>query len=111
MPYRLPALQNQHAYHNMLSSLSQGNAVRGASPEFSPGMTPKNYSTPRASYLGSAYPAVSGMQYPLAYAGGIMSNRPLSGPPSPIPPAANNHPAASSSVSTSSGGQLEGRVC
>lgn len=98
MPYRLPPLQNQHAYHNM--PVSQGNAVRGTSPEFSPGMTPRNYSVPRASYLGSAYP--------LAYAGGILSNRPLSGPPSPLPLAANNHPASSSSVSTSSGGQLEG---
>ncbi|WOG94785.1 hypothetical protein DCAR_0314082 [Daucus carota subsp. sativus] len=108
MPYRMPPLQNQHAYQNMLSSVSQGNALRGASPEFSPVMTPRNYSMPRAGYLGSAYPAVTGMQYPLAYAGGIMSNRPLSGPPSPIPPSANNHSAVSSSVSSNSGGQLEG---
>ncbi|XP_074358961.1 RNA-binding protein BRN1-like isoform X2 [Apium graveolens] len=103
MPYRLPPLQNQHAYHNMISSVTQGNAVRGAAPEFSPGLTPRNYPVPRASYLASAYPAVSGVQYPLAYAGGIMSNRSLSGPPSPIPLAANNYPASSSSVSTSSG--------
>ncbi|KAK1354248.1 hypothetical protein POM88_047504 [Heracleum sosnowskyi] len=73
MPHRLPPLQNQHAYHNMLSSVSQGNAVRGASPKFSP----RNYFVPRASYLGSDYPAVSGVQYPLAYTGGIVVLRVL----------------------------------
>lgn len=97
----------------MLSSVNQGSAVRGSRPEFSPRMAPRNYTMPRAGYLGSAYPAVTGVQYPLAYSGGIMSNRPLSGPQGPIPPAANNYLAASSSVpivTTSSGGQLEGCV-
>lgn len=111
MPHRLPPVQNQNAFHNMLSSVNQGSAVRGSTPEFSPRMAPRNYSMPRAGYLGSAYPAVTGVQYPLAYSGGIMSNRPLGGSQGPIPPAANNHPAASSnvpSVATSSGGQLEG---
>ncbi|KAL8149002.1 hypothetical protein AgCh_006133 [Apium graveolens] len=113
MPHRLPPLQNQNTFHNVLSSVNQGSAVRGSTPEFSPRMAPRNYSMPRAGYLGSAYPAVTGVQYPLAYSGGIMSNRPLCGPRGPITPAANNHQAASSSVpsvATSSGGQLEGCV-
>lgn len=113
MPHRLPPLQNQNAFHNMLSSVSRGSAVRGSTPEFSPRMAPRNYSMPRAGYLGSAYPAVTGVQYPLAYSGGIMSNRPLGGPQRPIAPAANNHLAASSSipsVATNSGSQLEGCV-
>ncbi|KAK1398939.1 RNA-binding protein-defense related 1 [Heracleum sosnowskyi] len=111
MPHRLPPLQNQNAFHNMLSSVNQGSAVRGSTPEFSPRMAPRNYSMPQAGYLGSSYPAVTGVQYPLAYSGGIMSNRPLGGPQGPIPPAANNHLTASSSVpslATSSRGQLEG---
>lgn len=110
MQYRLPPLQNQHAFHNMLSPLNQGNALRGVTPDLAPGMAPRNYTLPPASYVGSSYPSVTGVQYPLAYPGGMMGNRPLSGPPSPVPPAAsaNTHPAASSSVTTSSGGQLEG---
>ncbi|KAL1816605.1 hypothetical protein ACET3Z_019179 [Daucus carota] len=111
MPHRLPPLQNRNSFNNMLSSVNQGSAVRGSRPEFSPRMAPRNYTMPRAGYLGSSYPAVTGVQYPLAYSGGIMSNRPLSGPQGPIPPAANNYLAASSSVpivTTSSGGQLEG---
>lgn len=113
MPNRLPPLQNQSAFHNMLSSVNQGSALRGSTPEFSPRMAPRNFPMPRTGYLGSAYPAVTGVQYPLAYPGGILSNRPLSGPQGPLPPAANNHPTASSSVpsvATSSGGQQQGFV-
>lgn len=109
MQYRLPPLQNQHALHNMLSPVNRGNALHSVSPDVAPGMAPRNYTLPPSSFLGSAYPAVTGVQYPLAYPGGMMNNRPLSGPPSPLPPAAaNSHLAASSSVTTGSGGQLQG---
>ncbi|KAK4407069.1 RNA-binding protein BRN1 [Sesamum angolense] len=79
MHYRLPLLQNQHAFHNLVPPLNQGNTVRGTTPDLSSGMTPRNYAP--ASYVGSAYPTVPGVQYPVTYPGGMMSNRPLGGPP------------------------------
>ncbi|KAA8543172.1 hypothetical protein F0562_021333 [Nyssa sinensis] len=86
---------------------------------------PKNYAMPPASYVGSAYTPVPGLQYPIAYPGGMMSNRPLSGSPGSISPAIGNsplsgspgsispaigssHSPSSSSVSRSFGGQVEG---
>lgn len=113
MQYRLPTVQNQHAYHNILSPLNQGNALRGVAPDLATGVGPRNYTLPPASYPGPSYPSVTGVQYPLAYPGGMMVNRPLSGPQSPVatPAAANAHAAASSSVTTNSGGQLEGCFC
>ncbi|KAI3668228.1 hypothetical protein L6452_43305 [Arctium lappa] len=96
MQYRLPPGQNQTSFPNVIPHANQGNLLQGG--------TPRNYAVPPAGYLGSAYPAVPGAQYPLAYPGGMMSNRPLSGPPSPVPPPA----ATSSSVSASPGDQVEG---
>ncbi|XP_011079755.1 RNA-binding protein BRN1 isoform X1 [Sesamum indicum] len=107
MHYRLPPLQNQHAFHNLIPPLNQGNTVRGSTPDLSSGMTPRNYAP--ASYVGSAYPTVPGVQYPVTYPGGMMSNRPLGGSSGSLSPStANSQSAASSSVSTSSGGQIEG---
>lgn len=93
LPYRLPPLQNQQPFH----SISPTSLV-GARPDLSPGISPRNY-----------YPAVPRVQYPLAYPGGVISNRPLSGPSSPVPPTvANSQAAASSSVSAAPGDQVEG---
>ncbi|KAL3531408.1 hypothetical protein ACH5RR_010730 [Cinchona calisaya] len=98
--YRLPPVQNQHAFHN---------ALRGVTPDVSPGMSPRNYAISPANYVGSTYPAVPGVQYPMPYRGGIISNSPFSSSPGSAPPATANSPsAASSSVSTSSGSQVEG---
>lgn len=109
MQYRLPPVQNQHAFHNMMPSVNQGNALRGVSPELSPAMGLRNYAMSPGSFVGSTYPPVPGVQYPIAYPGGIMSNRPLSGSPSSaISATANSPSAASSSVSSSSGSQVEG---
>ncbi|KAK6164772.1 hypothetical protein DH2020_001636 [Rehmannia glutinosa] len=77
LPYRLPPLQNQHSFHNLIPPLNQGNAIRGLTPDLSSGMSPRNYAVSPGSYVGSAYPAVPGVQYPMTYAGGILSNRPL----------------------------------
>ncbi|KAJ9187717.1 hypothetical protein P3X46_003141 [Hevea brasiliensis] len=110
MPYRLPPLQNQPAFHSMISPVNQGNALRGGiRPDLGPGMTPRNYAMPPASYVGSAYPAVPGIQYPMAYPGGMMSHQPLSGSPSTVPAAiASSNSATFSGVSSNSGSQLEG---
>ncbi|XP_065861257.1 RNA-binding protein BRN1 [Euphorbia lathyris] len=112
MPYRLPPLQNQPGFHGIIPPINQGNALRGGiRPDLSPAMAPRNYTMPPASYMGSAYPAVPGVQYPMAYPGGMMSHRPLSGSPGVLPsPVANSNSATSPGVSSNSnsGGQLEG---
>ncbi|KAK6120102.1 hypothetical protein DH2020_046138 [Rehmannia glutinosa] len=102
MPYRLPPLQNQHAFTNLIPPLNQGSAVRGVTPDLSSGMAPRSYAVPPANYVGSAYPAVPGIQYPMTYRQLGSSSGSLS------PSTANSQSAASSSVSTSSVGQNEG---
>ncbi|THG15854.1 hypothetical protein TEA_023877 [Camellia sinensis var. sinensis] len=108
MQYRLPSVQNQPAFHNVVPPVNQGNALRGVIPDLVPGMATRNYAIPPASYVGSAYLGVPGLQYPMAYPGGMMSNRPLSGSASVSPATVNSQSAASSSVSGSFGGQVEG---
>ncbi|KAL6978445.1 hypothetical protein U1Q18_020113 [Sarracenia purpurea var. burkii] len=107
MQYRLPPLQNQPAFHNIIPPVNQG--MRGVAPNLSPVMAPRNYALPSANYMASAYPALPGLQFPMAFTGGMMSNRPLSGSPASIPLGiVNSEGAASSSASGSSGGQVEG---
>ncbi|XP_057965890.1 RNA-binding protein BRN1 [Malania oleifera] len=109
MQYRLPPMQNQPAFHNMVPTINQGNALRGMAPDISPGMAPRSYAISSGSYMGSAYPAVPGLQYPMAYPGGMMSHRPLSGSPGSVPPAVtNSNSGTSSGASSSSGSQAEG---
>ncbi|QHN84660.1 hypothetical protein HN51_039187 [Arachis hypogaea] len=107
MPYRMPPMQNQPGYHNMMPHMNQANALR---PELGPNMNPRNYHVPPASYVGS-YPAVPGLQHPIAYAGGMISPRPMSSSPGSISPAGGNGNSgtSSSSASKSSGGQVEGQ--
>ncbi|KAJ4833622.1 condensin subunit [Turnera subulata] len=108
MPYRLPPMQNQPAFHGIVPPVNQGNALRGGiRPD--PSVAPRNYAVPPASYVGSAYPAVPGLQYPMAYPGAMMSHRPLSGSPGSLSPGVtSSNSAMSPGVSTSSGGQVEG---
>ncbi|KAI4326477.1 hypothetical protein MLD38_031789 [Melastoma candidum] len=101
MQYRLPAMQNQ--YHNLISPVNQGTTVRSISPDISP----RSYGLPAASYVGSHYPGVPGVQYPVAYPG-VISNRALS--PRGGASAAHNGNSASSSGGgvTASSRQIEG---
>ncbi|XP_051118876.1 RNA-binding protein BRN1-like isoform X2 [Andrographis paniculata] len=111
MHYRLTPLQNQHSFHNLIPPLNhQGNAMRGVTPDLSSAVNPRHYAVSPSSYVGSAYPSVPGVQYPVQYPGGIISNRPQAGSPGSLSPStANAQSAASSSVSTPShGGQIEG---
>ncbi|KAL8548505.1 hypothetical protein ACS0TY_007707 [Phlomoides rotata] len=96
--------------HYRLPTINQGNAIRGATPDLSSGVPPRNYAVSPTGYVGSAYPAMPGVQYPVTYPGGIVSNRPLGGSSGPLSPStANGQSAASSSVGgASSGGQTEG---
>ncbi|XP_019419425.1 PREDICTED: RNA-binding protein BRN1-like isoform X2 [Lupinus angustifolius] len=86
MPYRLPPMQNQPGFHNMMPHMNQGNALR---PDLGPNMNPRNYPLPPASYVGS-YPAVPGVRHPMAYPGGMISPRPVSSSPGSISPAGGN---------------------
>lgn len=89
----------------MIPPANRGNTLRAVSPE----VPARNYALPPASYMSSPYHAVHGVQYPLAYPGGMMSHRPLSGSPSAAGPVSLDGDSASSSVaSPSSGGQVEG---
>ncbi|KAJ7977486.1 putative RNA binding protein [Quillaja saponaria] len=105
LPYRLPPMQNQPDFHNMIPPMNQGNALR---PDLVPNMNPRNYHVPPASYIGS-YPSVPGLQHQIAYPGGMVSPRPLSVSPSSVPPAGvNSHSSTSPGTSRSLGSQVEG---
>ncbi|CAK9175884.1 unnamed protein product [Ilex paraguariensis] len=109
MQYRPQPMHNQHVFHNTITPVNPGNALRGITPDLASSMALGNYPMPSPRYVGSAYPAVPGIQYTVAHPGGGMNYRPLSGSPGSVSPAiAGNYAAASSSVSASSGGQIEG---
>ncbi|TKY52563.1 RNA-binding protein BRN1 [Spatholobus suberectus] len=101
MPYRLPPMQNQPGFHHMMPHMSQRNTVR---PDLGHNMDPRNYP---ASYIGS-YPAVPGIQHPMAYPRGIVSPRLVSSSPGSVSPAGGNSNSSSSGASKSSSGQIEG---
>ncbi|KAK9084093.1 hypothetical protein Scep_030564 [Stephania cephalantha] len=108
MQYPVPPMQNQPGFHNMIPAINR--RLRGLTPDLASGIAPRNFATvPPGNYVGSAYHAVSGLQYPMAYPSGIMSHGHINtsqGSVSPV--ASNNNSAASSSISTGSGGQAEG---
>ncbi|KAG2697250.1 hypothetical protein I3843_07G097100 [Carya illinoinensis] len=109
MQYRLPPMQNHSGFHNIIPTINQGNALRGVTPDLGTNMTPRNYAMPPASYVGSAYHGIPGLQHHVAYPGGMMSHRPLSASLGSVPPAVvNSNPTASSNTGKSSGGQVEG---
>ncbi|KAG6787171.1 hypothetical protein POTOM_008804 [Populus tomentosa] len=79
----------------------------GIRPDLSLNISPRNYAP--ASYMGSAYPTMPGLQYPIVYPGAIMSHRPLSNSPGTLSPTVPSCNSATSSVASgSSGGQVEG---
>ncbi|PPD78763.1 hypothetical protein GOBAR_DD24304 [Gossypium barbadense] len=109
MQYRMPPMQNQSAFHSMIPPVNQASALRGITPDLAPRAGPRNYAMPPGSYVGSAYPAVQGVQYPMAYPGGIISHHPLTSSPSSLPQAnTSSNSSSASSVGTSSGSQIEG---
>ncbi|KAL5561583.1 hypothetical protein UlMin_031330 [Ulmus minor] len=108
MQYRLSPMQNQPGFHNMIPPGNQGNAMRGISPDLAPNMAPRSYGMPPGSYMGSAYPAMPGLQHPMAYPGGMMGHRPLSSPGSVSPVLVNSSSSTSPGSSKTSGAQAEG---
>ncbi|MBA0859731.1 hypothetical protein Goshw_010045 [Gossypium schwendimanii] len=109
MQYRMPPMQNQSAFHSMIPPVNQASALRGITPDLAPRAGPRNYAMPPGNYVGSAYPAVQGVQYPMAYPGGIISHHPLTSSPGSLPQAnTSSNSSSASSVGTSSGSQIEG---
>ncbi|PKA64997.1 Flowering time control protein FCA [Apostasia shenzhenica] len=110
MQYPLTSMANQAAFLNVVPPINQGNALRGNSHDISPGTAPRNFSAMQsAGYVNSGYPSGPGLQYPLAYHGGMMCPRPMGNSHSSIQPVnVNISVPSTSSTSTSSGGQIEG---
>ncbi|KAJ8527269.1 hypothetical protein K7X08_029746 [Anisodus acutangulus] len=100
MQYHQPSVQNQPSFQNTVPSRNQRGTLRGVAPGLTPGIIPRNYAMLPGSYLASAYRAVQGLQYPMRYPGGVTGYLP--------PYTANRHSAASSDVSSNTGGQVEG---
>lgn len=108
MQYPLSSMQNHPDFHNVIPP-AQGNAYRGITPNLATGMAPRNFGAMQSSYMGSAYPAVPGLQYPMAYLGGLMNHRPLVGSHGSAQLAmANSNPTTSSSATSGSAVQTEG---
>ncbi|KAE8686132.1 CUGBP Elav-like family member 5 isoform 2 [Hibiscus syriacus] len=83
--------------------------MRGITPDLASNLSPRNYAVPPTSYVGSAYPAVPGHQYPMAYPGGVMGHHPLTGSHGSAPQAnVSSDSSSSSPVGANSGGQIEG---
>lgn len=100
-------MQNSAPYHNMVPSPNQGNILRGIRPD-SPGAVHRNFAMQTPGYIGSAYPAMPGVQYPLAFSGGMMNQRPLSNSHAQAQHMNTDNNTTSSGISSSSGGQIEG---
>ncbi|XP_039036800.1 RNA-binding protein BRN1-like isoform X2 [Hibiscus syriacus] len=108
-PYNGYGYQNQPAFDNMIPSVNQGSSLRGITPDLASNIAPRNYAVPPTSYVGSAYPAVPGLQYPMTYPGEIMGHHPFTSSPGSVPQAnASSNSSSSSPVGANSGGQIEG---
>ncbi|CAA7406007.1 unnamed protein product [Spirodela intermedia] len=109
MQYPLTSIQNQPGYTSMVSAVTQGNTIRGVNSAAPLGASPRNFPTVQsAAYVGSPYHGVPGLQYPMTYPG-MMNHQPLVHPHSPMQPTVlSNDSGVHSSVSGSTGVQIEG---
>lgn len=107
MQYPLASMQSQATFHNMVSPVNQANTLRAISSEVSTASAPRSFSTAQSGgFIGSPYPTLPGLQYPLAYP---TNNRHIGNSHSAGQPVnVMTAPATSSSPSTASGGQIEG---
>ncbi|KAH9604509.1 hypothetical protein KSS87_014620 [Heliosperma pusillum] len=93
MPYRLPSVQNQSSYPNVVP---QGNALRGVRPDISSGVAPRSYVVPN-------------IRFPLTYPVGNPNQRPLISSPGSLPLTVPNSPGGTSpGARSTSGNQIEG---
>jgi hypothetical protein len=102
----LAPMQNQAAFQNMVQPVNQGNSMRGANSELSPNSVPRSFNS---ASLGSPYSPLPSMQYPGAYPGGPINNRPFGNSHNSVRVANSNaHSPTSSSASSNPGPQREG---
>lgn len=102
----LSPMQNQAAFQNMVQPVSQGSSIRGANSELSPNSVPRSFNS---TQLGSPYSPLPGMQYPAAYPGGAINNRPFANSHNSIKVQNSNaNSPTSSGASSNPGPQIEG---
>ncbi|MQL84352.1 hypothetical protein Taro_016856, partial [Colocasia esculenta] len=110
VPYTLASTQNQQGFSSLVSPAHQRNVMRGVNPAVPPAVAPRNFASIQSSgYVGTGYPTIPGLQYPMAYPGGLMNHGPLGhshASVQPISPGSNS--AAFSGIGASPGGQIEG---
>ncbi|KAL1188397.1 RNA-binding protein BRN1 [Cardamine amara subsp. amara] len=103
--YMLPPIQNQAAFPNH----GNNHALQGTSPDsVPPRLARRNFPMPPANYMGSGYPAVRGLPYPLPYPRGLVSPRPLSSPGSISPGIGNSGMSTPLGIGLNSVVQTEG---
>ncbi|KAK1291820.1 hypothetical protein QJS10_CPB17g01477 [Acorus calamus] len=107
-------MQNRPGFHNLIPPGNQGNVLHGGPPDLVSTMAPRSFAAMQSNgYMGSAFPALAGFQYPLAYPGGMMSNRPLGnshGAAQPVSMSSdltNASTISNSSITMVSGDQIE----
>lgn len=99
----LSPMQNQAAFQNMVQPVNQGSSIRGANSELSPNSVPRSFNS---TQLGSPYSPLPGMQYPGAYPGGAINNRPFAN--SIKVQNSNTNSPTSSGANSNPGPQIEG---
>ncbi|GMH11801.1 hypothetical protein Nepgr_013642 [Nepenthes gracilis] len=107
VPYHLPPVQNQPTFHDVFPSVNQGHGLQGVRPNLVPSVA-RSFGSPFSRYVGSVsiYP---GVQYAMAYLGGMMSSSPLNDSPGSVhSTAGKNSPRPSSEANSSSQTQVEG---
>ncbi|GMH26008.1 hypothetical protein Nepgr_027851 [Nepenthes gracilis] len=108
VPYRLPPVRNQPTFHKVFPSINHGHGLQGVRPDLVPSVARRSFGSPSSSYMGSMsiYP---GVQYAMAYLGGVMSSSPLNGSPGSVHSTARNSSSRrSSEANSSSQTQVEG---
>eukprot|EP00252_Welwitschia_mirabilis_P008586 TRINITY_DN2053_c0_g1_i4.p1 TRINITY_DN2053_c0_g1~~TRINITY_DN2053_c0_g1_i4.p1 ORF type:complete len:413 (+),score=86.86 TRINITY_DN2053_c0_g1_i4:257-1495(+) len=109
MQYPLAPLPSQPGLHGMVPAVNPPSTLAGSSPDLVQGMTPNYGAVPSGGFMNSAYPAVSGIQYPMAYQSPMMGHSALPVGHSAL--ALNQMSMGNSAINnvkTSSGAQVEG---
>uniref|UniRef100_A0A0D6QXE7 RRM domain-containing protein n=1 Tax=Araucaria cunninghamii TaxID=56994 RepID=A0A0D6QXE7_ARACU len=109
MQYPLPALSNQPGLHSMVAAINPTSTLPGSTHDLVAGMARSNFAAMQsAGYMNSAYPGVSGVQYPMGYQAPMIGHGTLPLGHGSVGPALVNTNSVAGNVKTSSGAQVEG---
>lgn len=94
----------------MASPGNQRSSIHGVNAAIPPGIAPRHYATMQsAAYMGPSYPAIPGLQYPMAYNGSLMNHGPLAHSHSALQPTMlSADSAAFPGIKSSYGENIEG---